>query len=138
MADKVHQSHRAGVFKQTNKAHKHGRHRSKGCIDVAAKGIFNCCYKLVSTFIYYLILGKLSVKALTKRQKRDLNKDQRRHQANQLRQNKRDEILNKKRSLGGSNNAPFLGRILNIACIFCILFYVFQSAYCLFINKLIR
>lgn len=93
MADKVHQSHRAGVFKQTNKAHKHGRHRSKGCIDVAAK-------------------GKLSVKALTKRQKRDLNKDQRRHQANQLRQNKRDEILNKKRSLGGSNNAPFLVCIL--------------------------
>lgn len=31
-------AHRPGVFKQTNKEHKHGRHRSKGSISSSAKG----------------------------------------------------------------------------------------------------
>lgn len=91
--DKVQQSHRPGAFKQTNKAHKHGKHRSKGSIEVATK-------------------GKVSIKSLTKRQKKELNKDQRRHQALQIRQNKRDEILNKKRALGSANYAPFLVCVL--------------------------
>jgi hypothetical protein len=30
--------HRPGALKQQNKAHKHGRHRSKGAIDNAVKG----------------------------------------------------------------------------------------------------
>lgn len=30
--------HRAGGLKQTNKLHKHGKHRSKGTIGVATKG----------------------------------------------------------------------------------------------------
>jgi hypothetical protein len=30
--------HRPGALKQQNKAHKHGRHRSKGVIDNAMKG----------------------------------------------------------------------------------------------------
>lgn len=30
--------HRPGALKQTNKAHKTGRHRSKGAINLAAKG----------------------------------------------------------------------------------------------------
>lgn len=30
--------HRPGVWKQQNKAHKHGRHRTKGEIDAANKG----------------------------------------------------------------------------------------------------
>jgi hypothetical protein len=33
------ETHRPGVLKQQNKAHKHGRHRSKGAIDNALKGI---------------------------------------------------------------------------------------------------
>ncbi|KAJ8930714.1 hypothetical protein NQ314_016479 [Rhamnusium bicolor] len=70
-------AHRPGPFKQSNKNHKHGRHRSKGSINISAK-------------------GKISVKTLSKRNKRELNKDQRRHQAVQIRQNKRDEILAKK------------------------------------------
>lgn len=41
-----------------------------------------------------------------------MNKDQRRHQAMQIRQNKRDEMLAKKRHLGGWENAPFLVCIL--------------------------
>lgn len=36
--DKVQQVHRPGPFKQTNKVHKHGRHRSKGSIGTANKG----------------------------------------------------------------------------------------------------
>lgn len=34
------ETHRAGGFKQTNKAHKTGRHRSKGSISSAIKGLF--------------------------------------------------------------------------------------------------
>ncbi|KAF2880196.1 hypothetical protein ILUMI_25997 [Ignelater luminosus] len=87
------QTHRPGALKQTNKPHKHGRHRSKGSISTSAK-------------------GKVSVKTISKKQKRELNKEQRRNQASQIRQNKRDEVLSKKRSLGGLNSAPFLVCIL--------------------------
>jgi len=38
MAETV--KHRAGIFKQSNKAHKTGRHRSKGLIDKDTKGWF--------------------------------------------------------------------------------------------------
>lgn len=37
-----------------------------------------------------------------------MNREQRRHQALQIRQKKRDEVLAKKRSLGGLEYAPFL------------------------------
>lgn len=83
------QAHRAGALKQTNKAHKTGRHRSKGSISVASK-------------------GKVSVVAASRKRKLELNKLQRRNQALQIRQNKRDEVLAKKRSLGGLDSAPFL------------------------------
>ncbi|CAG9814514.1 unnamed protein product [Phaedon cochleariae] len=82
-------AHRPGVFKQTNKEHKHGRHRSKGSINVSSK-------------------GKVSVKTITKKNKHELNREQRRNKATQIRQNKRDEVLAKKRSLGGMEHAPFL------------------------------
>lgn len=35
----VDQAHRAGSLKQSNKAHKTGRHRSKGAIDNELKGM---------------------------------------------------------------------------------------------------
>lgn len=31
-------AHRPGAFKQSNKEHKHGRHRSKGSISISTKG----------------------------------------------------------------------------------------------------
>jgi pre-rRNA-processing protein TSR1 len=37
-----------------------------------------------------------------------LKKEERRHQALQLRKNKREEVLSKKRALGGNRNPPFL------------------------------
>lgn len=52
--------------------------------------------------------GKFSVKTLSKKIKRSLNREERRHQTNQIRQNKRNEVLSKKRSLGGFDAAPFL------------------------------
>lgn len=36
--ESVQDRHRPGALKQQNKAHKHGRHRSKGTIDNAVKG----------------------------------------------------------------------------------------------------
>lgn len=70
----------------------------------------NITYLLLNKVFYtILILGKTSVKAFTKKQKKELNREQRRNQAMQIRQNKRDEILSKKRAIGGASNAPFLG-----------------------------
>ncbi|KAJ6642509.1 Pre-rRNA-processing protein TSR1 like, partial [Pseudolycoriella hygida] len=86
-------AHRAGVLKQRNKAHKTGRHRSKGVIENEQK-------------------GKVSVKTMTKRHKQLVRKDQRRNQANQIRKNKREKVLAKKRSLGLNDTAPFLVCIL--------------------------
>ncbi|XP_060517047.1 pre-rRNA-processing protein TSR1 homolog isoform X2 [Cylas formicarius] len=88
MAMEKVQTHRPGIFKQTNKEHKHGRHRSKGSISIANK-------------------GKTSVKIISKRNKSTLNREQRRNQALQIRQKKRDEVLLKRRSLGEIDSAPF-------------------------------
>lgn len=89
----LNQGHRSGSLKQTNKSHKTGRHRSKGTIDNELK-------------------GKVSVKTISRAQKREMNKDQRRKQANQIRKNKREEAYSKKRELGGSGAAPFLITII--------------------------
>ncbi|XP_068153336.1 pre-rRNA-processing protein TSR1 homolog [Drosophila tropicalis] len=87
MAD--HAFHRPGPLKQTNKAHKTGRHRSKGAIDKALK-------------------GKVGLKAISHRHRQQQSKDQRRNQLNQLRKNKRNDVLEEKRKLGGQNTAPHL------------------------------
>nr|XP_016934319.1 pre-rRNA-processing protein TSR1 homolog [Drosophila suzukii] len=87
MAD--HAFHRPGPLKQANKAHKTGRHRSKGAIDNAQK-------------------GKIGLKAISHKHKQQQRKEQRRNQMNQLRKNKREEVLEQKRKLGGQNTAPFL------------------------------
>lgn len=103
--------HRPGLLKQANKLHKHGRHRSKGSIDLGTKGIQFYFIKLIllNCQINYLIIGRVSLKSLTRKQKKELNKEARRHKSEQIRRNKRDDILAKKRGLGGANNAPFLG-----------------------------
>ncbi|XP_030373387.1 pre-rRNA-processing protein TSR1 homolog [Scaptodrosophila lebanonensis] len=87
MAD--HTFHRPGPLKQTNKAHKTGKHRSKGAIENALK-------------------GKVSLKVVSRKHKQQQRKDQRRNQMNQLRKNKREEVWLEKRKLGGQNTAPFL------------------------------
>ncbi|KAG8233141.1 hypothetical protein J437_LFUL010371 [Ladona fulva] len=94
--DGKQERHRPGEHKQQNKAHKHGRHRSKGAIDAAAK-------------------GKVSVKALTARARRELKRNERRNQAHQLRARKRAEAFNRKRSLGGATTAPFLAALVPLS-----------------------
>ncbi|CAH2236184.1 pre-rRNA-processing protein TSR1 homolog [Pararge aegeria] len=83
----MQQPHRAGNLKQSNKSHK-SRHRSKRGISAAVKG------KVVKEFV--------------RRNRHILKKEERRHQALQIRKNKRDEVLAKKRGLGGNRNPPFL------------------------------
>ncbi|KZC09196.1 PREDICTED: pre-rRNA-processing protein TSR1 homolog [Dufourea novaeangliae] len=83
------EAHRPGAFKQSNKPHKTGRHRSKGSISSDVK-------------------GKIGVKGLSKRMHKNLGKEARRHQSSQIRKNKRDEVLQQKRNLGGSHSAPIL------------------------------
>ncbi|XP_033337564.2 tsr1 ribosome assembly factor [Megalopta genalis] len=83
------EAHRPGAFKQTNKAHKTGRHRSKGSISSDVK-------------------GKVNAKVLSKRVRKNLGKEARRHQASQIRKQKREDVLQQKRNLGGSDSAPIL------------------------------
>ncbi|XP_033355343.1 pre-rRNA-processing protein TSR1 homolog [Bombus vosnesenskii] len=81
--------HRPGAFKQVNKPHKTGRHRSKGSISSAVK-------------------GKVGVKVSSKRATKDLGKSARRLQSSQIRKNKREEVLQQKRNFGASHSAPIL------------------------------
>lgn len=85
--------HKAGALKQTNKAHKHGKHSSKRSLDRIAK-------------------GKTNVKLVSKKSNRELGREDRRRQANQIRKNKRQEAIALKRAIGGAMTAPFLTCIL--------------------------
>lgn len=85
--------HKAGALKQTNKAHKHGKHSSKRALDRVAK-------------------GKTNLKTATSKSNRDLGREDRRRQANQIRKNKRQEAIALKRAIGGATTAPFLTCIL--------------------------
>lgn len=57
------------------------------------------------------------MRTASRKRKIELGKQERRHQAVQIRQRKRDEVLSKKRMLGGLDAAPFLG---NQICV-CVL-----------------
>ncbi|XP_023660690.1 pre-rRNA-processing protein TSR1 homolog [Paramormyrops kingsleyae] len=83
------QAHRAGIYKQKNKQHKHGKHRTKGEIERENK-------------------GRVAVMALTKKQRKEQRKMDRRHKANQLRRNKKDQVLTEKRKLGSRDGPPHL------------------------------
>ncbi len=111
--------HRPGAFKQQNKAHKTGRHRSKGQIDNTNK-------------------GKVEVKSLTKHRKQQ-SRDDRKNRLNQLRKTKREEILNKKRLIGGLNGAPHIVVFCPFHICFGLLlfpyfssFFFIQSQFCPF------
>lgn len=63
-----------------------------------------------SLFQYKCFPGRVSVKVSTKNSNRTLKRDERRLQAHQIRRNKREEVMDKKRKLGGlsGKSAPFL------------------------------
>lgn len=82
-------SHKAGAFKQQNKTHKTGRHRSKTQLRDANK-------------------GRVAVKTLSKHVKKAFGRDVRKNQLCQIRKYKREEILGKKRLRGSHGSPPFL------------------------------
>jgi len=86
MAASDQQKHKPGPLKQTNKSHKHGRHRTKGELEKSFK-------------------GRVDVKGITKKN-RQLDRQQKRHQAKMIRKNKRDEVLDQKRQLGAEDSPP--------------------------------
>ncbi|RXN07618.1 pre-rRNA-processing TSR1 -like protein [Labeo rohita] len=91
--DEQQQAHRPGVFKQKNKQHKHGKHRTKGEIGRENK-------------------GRVAVMALTKKQRREMRKMDRKNKANQLRRNKKDLVLTEKRKLGSRDGPPHLVAVI--------------------------
>lgn len=82
-------AHRPGAFKQQNKAHKTGRHQSRGAQDRENK-------------------GRVPVKVLSKKIKKNLKKVDRRHKANQIRRQRKDAVLTEKRNLGSKDGPPHL------------------------------
>ncbi|XP_036392546.1 pre-rRNA-processing protein TSR1 homolog [Megalops cyprinoides] len=95
VGDEQQQAHRPGVYKQKNKQHKHGKHRTKGEIDRDNK-------------------GRTSVMTLTKKQRKEARKMDRRHKALQLRRNKKDLVLTEKRRLGGRDGPPHLVAVVSL------------------------
>ncbi|KAM3934074.1 pre-rRNA-processing protein TSR1 homolog [Leptodactylus fuscus] len=82
-------AHRPGALKQQNKAHKTGRHRGRGAQDRENK-------------------GRVPVKVLSKKLKKNLSKLDRRHKANQIRRQRKDAVLTEKRNLGSKDGPPHL------------------------------
>ncbi|XP_060084844.1 pre-rRNA-processing protein TSR1 homolog [Ylistrum balloti] len=93
MGIETQQTHRPGQWKQQNKSHKHGKHRSKGQLERQSQ-------------------GRVNVKTLSKRHKQQARKNDRRHQAQQVRKQKRDEVLEKKRNRGSQGSPPHFVVIL--------------------------
>ncbi|CAB3365603.1 Hypothetical predicted protein [Cloeon dipterum] len=88
--------HRPGALKQQNKAHKHGRHRSKGSLDKINK-------------------GKVGPKSVVKTNKRDLRRDERRNKAVQIRHKKREDTFALKRQVGTAKTPPILVAIIALS-----------------------
>ncbi|KAI5740470.1 hypothetical protein M8J76_004157 [Diaphorina citri] len=90
--DQQQQSHRPGLLKQTNKSHKHGKHKSKGSLETLRK-------------------GKVNIKVISKKVKKNTRED-RRNQATQIRKNKRDEVLSSRRKF---LEAPFMVAVVPLS-----------------------
>ncbi|EFN66374.1 Pre-rRNA-processing protein TSR1-like protein [Camponotus floridanus] len=110
------ETHRAGSFKQSNKQHKTGRHRSKSAIINEHKGYPKDVFRIPSGHlldIHAMWIVKESgkqnvIKMSIKHLKRSLQRDARRNQLSQIRKKKREEVLTQKRNLGGFLSAPVL------------------------------
>ncbi|XP_054163490.1 pre-rRNA-processing protein TSR1 homolog [Oppia nitens] len=91
------ETHRSGPFKQDNKRHKFGRHRSNRAINTTNKG------------------RKEDIKHVTKR-KDLIKRHERRNQMKQLRQNKRYDTIANKRGIGSQTDIcpPIVVTILDM------------------------
>ena len=86
--------HKPGPLKQSNKPHKHGRHRTKSQVENTHK-------------------GRVSVKNISRKTKL-LGRNEKRQQAMQKRRNKVDEMLEKKRNIGRGETPP---HVVAIVCL---------------------
>ncbi|KAF6097942.1 TSR1 ribosome maturation factor [Phyllostomus discolor] len=80
-------AHRSGPLKQQNKAHKGGRHRGRGSAQRDGK-------------------GRLALKSLSKKVRKELSRVDQRHRASQLRKQKKEAVLAEKRQLGSKDGPP--------------------------------
>uniref|UniRef100_F7FZN4 Pre-rRNA-processing protein TSR1 homolog n=1 Tax=Monodelphis domestica TaxID=13616 RepID=F7FZN4_MONDO len=79
--------HRSGPLKQQNKAHKGGRHRGRSAAQRDGK-------------------GRVAVKVLSKKARKELSRVDQRHRASQLRKQKKEAVLAEKRQLGSKDGPP--------------------------------
>ena len=105
-------SHRSGLLKQSNKTHKHGRHRSKSEIDKNNKGTQHDCCVLVVNLPKVHHHFRTSSGEGSSQKNDNLKRGEQIHKADQMRSKKREQIIAKKHSLGGTNTAPFLTAII--------------------------
>uniref|UniRef100_A0ABI8AIL4 Pre-rRNA-processing protein TSR1 homolog n=1 Tax=Felis catus TaxID=9685 RepID=A0ABI8AIL4_FELCA len=80
-------AHRSGPLKQQNKAHKGGRHRGRGSAQRDGK-------------------GRLALKVLSRKVRKELSRVDQRHRASQLRKQKKEAVLAEKRQLGSKDGPP--------------------------------
>lgn len=88
--------HNPGAFKQPNKSHKTGRHRSKGEVLKSNN-------------------GKVATQAISRKKKDVVSRDQRKNRMFQMRKNKRDEIISKKRCIGTLTGCPNIISIIPLS-----------------------
>ncbi|NXG38496.1 TSR1 protein, partial [Dromaius novaehollandiae] len=103
-------AHRPGPLKQQNKAHKGGKRR--GAAQRRAAGEAGPARSPAGPRLApphrSLPAGRVAVKALPRRRRRDLGRVDRRHQALQLRRQRKEAVLAEKRSLGSKDGPPHL------------------------------
>jgi len=90
-------AHRPGAFKQSNKGHNTGRHRSKGAVEKENRGRVGA----------KVLGGKKGVKVM--------GKLDRRHKAVQMRRQAREDVQARKRQVGGAGHPPLLVSVVPLA-----------------------
>jgi len=90
------ESHKVGPWKQSNKTHKTGRHKSKGGVEKENR-------------------GRVSVKAISKKGVKVQRKIDRRNNLSQLRNAARQEMQARKRGLGGQGAPPVLVALIPLS-----------------------
>jgi len=90
------EGHRPGPWKQSNKSHNTGKHRSKGSVEKINR-------------------GRVGVKVATKKGMKIQRKQDRRNHLIQARNMARQENMAKKRSLGGQGAPPFIVALIPLS-----------------------